>query len=188
MVHVSPFLLARRFGVTWRQEGFASVIEKTRGYLGRRLNRRSIAPRMGPAGPSYLQPTWQTLARQDAFHITSAPSYLTGRRQIAMIGDLNLPQCRKFRVEQLAQFWRARDVGFEHAHFEDIPRATRILQHATHLMEYRLQDTPLTQMLRYEAHRLLLPVLYDLDDPLFSIPAYEGYGNMKAVDPDLKHR
>jgi glycosyltransferase involved in cell wall biosynthesis len=130
---------------------------------------------------------WQTLSRQRAFHITSAPALLTGRRQIAMIGDLNLPQCRKYRVEQLVEFWQGRGVGFEYAHFDDTPRATRILQQATHLMEYRLQSTPLTQMLRYEAHRLRLPILYDLDDPLFSVSAYETYGNMQAVDVDLKY-
>lgn len=187
VANVSPFLLMRRFGATWRQEGFASVAAKTRGYVARRMNRNPVLPNVGKPGAEYLQPMWQTLARQQAFHITAAPATLTRLRQIALIGDLNLPQCRKYRVEQLAQFWQARGVGFEYAHFEDIPRATRILQHATHLMEYRLQNTPLTQMLRYEAHRLRLPVLYDLDDPLFSISAYEAYGNMQAVDEDLKH-
>lgn len=187
MANVSPFLLIRRFGATWRQEGFASVVAKTQRYVARRWNRTPALPSIGKPGAEYLQPMWQTLAQQKAFHITAAPATLTQRRQIALIGDLNLPQCRKYRVEQLAQFWQARGVGFEYAHFEDIPRATRIVQHATHLMEYRLQSTPLTQMLRYEARRLRLPVLYDLDDPLFSISAYETYGNMQAVDTDLKH-
>ncbi|WP_152541097.1 glycosyltransferase [Sulfitobacter noctilucae] len=103
-----------------------------------------------------------------------------------MIADLNLPQCRKYRVEQLAAFWRGRGVEFEYAHYQDIPRATRIIQHASHLMEYRLQTGPAADMIRYEAHRLRLPILYDLDDPLFSVSAYETYRNMEALDPAMK--
>ena len=105
------------------------------------------------------------------------------RRHIALIGDLNLPQCRKYRVEQWAQFWRARQVELTYAHYQDVPRAGRILQQATHLMEYRLPQSPLTQMYRYEARRLRLPVLYDIDDPLFSIAAYAAYGNFDQFDP-----
>jgi glycosyltransferase involved in cell wall biosynthesis len=103
-----------------------------------------------------------------------------------MIADLNLPQCRKYRVEQLAGFWRSRGVEFEYSHYEDIPRATRIMQHATHLMEYRLQTGAAADMIRYEARRLRLPILYDLDDPLFSVSAYETYRNMEALDPGMK--
>lgn len=126
------------------------------------------------------------MAQQGAFHITQAPAVLSRRRQIAMIGDLNLPQCRKYRVEQLTEFWKLRNVQFDYAHFEDIPRATRLLQQATHVMEYRLQHTEVTEMLRYETRRLRLPILYDLDDPLFSVPAYQTYGNMTLLDSHLK--
>jgi len=154
---------------------------------------RNMAPSaLGAAkgGPvredSYLHGIWQSLAQEEGFHITGTPAVLQQRRQIALIGDLNLPQCRKYRVEQLAAFWQARGVGFDYAHYQDVPRAARIMQNATHLMEYRLQTMPVTEMLRYEARRLRLPILYDLDDPLFSVSAYETYGNMKAVDPGLK--
>ena len=133
-----------------------------------------------------MQGVWQVLARQDAFHISESPAINRGRRQIAMIADLNLPQCRKYRVEQLAGFWRARGVEFEFAHYEDIPRATRIMQSATHLMEYRLRTGAASEMLRYEARRLRLPILYDLDDPLFSVSAYETYQNMDALNPAMK--
>ncbi|APE45040.1 hypothetical protein BOO69_17700 [Sulfitobacter alexandrii] len=134
----------------------------------------------------YLHGVWQDLARKDAFHITTAPAVLQKRRQIAMIGDLNLPQCRKYRVEQLAAFWQGRGVEFEFSHYQDVPRASRIMQNATHLMEYRLQSMPVTEMFRYEARRLRLPVLYDLDDPLFSVSAYETYRNMDSVGEKLK--
>ncbi|WP_165929231.1 glycosyltransferase [Shimia isoporae] len=100
-----------------------------------------------------------------------------------MIGDLNLPQCRKYRVEQLDEIWRLADVDYSYSHYEDVPRSTTILQDATHVMFYRLSTTPITSMLSYEARRLRLPILYDLDDPLFSVSAYGTYENMKAL-PD----
>ena len=192
MRRIFRLTLIRRFITSLREEGVAKALRKTRIYLGMRL--RNIAPRaldqkaQGAVSRDheYLHGIWQTLSCEEAFHILETPGITRGRRQIAMIGDLNLPQCRKYRVEQLAAFWHARDVEFEYAHYQDVPRAVRIMQQATHLMEYRLQTMPVAEMLRYEARRLRLPVLYDLDDPLFSVSAYETYGNMKAVDPGLK--
>ena len=184
--------LFRRFVWAVRQEGLRGAVRRSLRFFLRRMTgqgRATAVPVQG-AGTQpvdrYLNGVWKTLAQADAFHIQAAPRLHRRRRQIAMIADLNLPQCRKYRVEQLAAFWRARGVEFEFAHFEDIPRAVRIMQHATHLMEYRLQTGPATEMLRYEARRLRLPILYDLDDPLFSVPAYETYRNMEGVELGMK--
>ena len=40
------------------------------------------------------------------------PRPLTKARRIAMIGDINLPQCRKYRVEQLAELWAGQGVDY----------------------------------------------------------------------------
>lgn len=175
-----------------REEGAGAALTKARIYTGMRLRR--IAPSILGGGNlggiredhTYLAGTWQVLAREGAFHISRPPALVSNRRKIALIGDLNLPQCRKYRIEQLAEFWTAQGVDLDYAHYQDVSRATALLQDATHLMEYRLQSVPVTAMLRYEARRLRLPVLYDLDDPLFSIAAYETYENMKAVGTELK--
>lgn len=189
MASVSKALLLRRFLHTVRTEGGVRAIHRTAGYLNRRFQRARpswmrIRPRSGRA--NYLLPVWRMLSQQDAFHVSQSPAILRKRRQIALIGDLNLPQCRKYRVEQLAGFWRSRGVEVEYAHYEDVPRATRVMQLATHLCEYRLLSNPVTEMLRYEARRLRLPLLYDLDDPLFSISAYETYRNMEGLNPETK--
>ncbi len=189
---MSRFLLVRRFLLTVKRDGITTALRQTLGYARRHiwgLGPSSIAGVVAetPArSEEYLHGIWRTLAQQDAFHIVQTPSIARKRRHIAMIADLNLPQCRKYRVEQLATFWRARGVGFEYVHYADIPRATQIMQHATHLMEYRLQVSPTAEMLRYEARRLRLPILYDLDDPLFSVSAYENYRNMDALTPAMK--
>lgn len=185
-------VLIRRFIESFREEGPRQAFRKARTYAGMKM-RNLGAGTVGLTATGrlrsdnqYLHGIWQDLAVNEAFHISCAPGVLRRRRQIAMIGDLNLPQCRKYRVEQLASFWQARGVEFDYAHYQDVPRSARLLQNATHLMEYRLQTMPVTEMLRYEARRLRLPILYDLDDPLYSVSAYETYRNMESVGQKLK--
>ena len=186
--------LIRRFGHVARQDGVLPATAKASRYIVRRARRlgtsglhgKSVAP---PAARGhYLTGIWQTLTQEQAFNMPQAPAVHRRRRKIAMIADLNLPQCRKYRVEQLAEFWRRRGVSFDYAHFQDIPRAVRIMQQATHLMEYRLQSGQNAELLRYEARRLRLPILYDLDDPLFSVSAYATYRNLTVLEPELKDR
>lgn len=184
--------LIKRFIDSFKEEGAKEAFRKARTYTGMKMRNRGAgtvgqtAQGHARSDDQYLHGIWQELARQEAFHISAAPALHQKHRQIAMIGDLNLPQCRKYRVEQLAAFWQARGVDFEYSHYQDVPRAARILQNATHVMEYRLQTMPVTEMLRYEARRLRLPILFDLDDPLFSVSAYETYRNMESVGPELK--
>lgn len=182
--------LIKRFIITLRQEGPRMALSKARIFIGMKLRGHAPSALNASQGShtaehAYLHGVWQDLAQGHAFH-PRPPSQVSDHRRIALIGDLNLPQCRKYRVEQLAAFWEAQGIPCEYAHYQDTPRATRLLAQATHVVEYRLQSTPLTEMLRYEARRLRLPILYDLDDPLFSVSAYETYGNMEALDPGLK--
>lgn len=162
------------------------ALRRAAGYLRRRVLGGSGA--LTPAGAArsavYLGPIWRDLARREAFHIHRRPG--RGRARLALIGDLNLPQCRKYRVEQLTELWAGAGVDLSFAHYQDVPRATAILQDATHLMCYRLPACADVSMYLYEARRLRLPVLYDIDDPLFSVSAYETYGNMAGLDPALR--
>lgn len=186
-----------RFWLAWRQEGLPNALRQTRRYLRMRLAGAGLSGLFRSAeqppepGGQYLDQIWQELAEQDAFHMPTPPQVHRGRRQIVMIGDLNLPQCRKYRVEQPAELWRQvsdgrstggkTSVGYDYAHYQDLPRACTLLQQATHVMLYRLASGPAVSTLLYEARRLRLPVLYDLDDPLFSISAYATYNNMAAL-------
>jgi len=174
-----------------RQEGWRAAVRKAARLLLLALRGHSpseIARITGQqAGGSHtLTGFWREMARGEAFHVKAAPAILRRRRRIAVIGDLNLPQCRKYRVEQLQELWQVGGAELDYAHFQDTPRAISILQTATHLLLYRLRSSDLAGMYLYEARRLRLPVVYDIDDPLFSVPAYETYGNMEAVDPGLK--
>lgn len=182
----------RRFFKVAREEGLGQAFSKLRMFL--HLIRSGHAPSMlnqvSATAPQdnahYLSPFWLEMAEREAFHVQTAPALLRKRRKIAMIGDLNLSQCRKYRVEQPDELWRTAGVDYAYAHYQDVQRCVSILQDATHVMYYRLQSNDLTRMYTYEARRLRLPILYDLDDPLFSISAYATYENMKALPPEMK--
>jgi len=183
----------RRILSSIREIGFWQTLKKTAYYTrlhlrgGGHSSMEAVATETATGdGSGYLTLFWREMAQKQAFHITSAPASLTGKRRIAMIGDLNLAQCRKYRVEQLADLWAGNDLAYDFSHYEDIPRASHLLQDATHLMLYRTQNTALMDMYLYEARRLRLPILYDIDDPLFSVSAYETYENMTALPEGLK--
>jgi glycosyltransferase involved in cell wall biosynthesis len=190
--HLLNLSLFKRFFTSMREEGAAVALHKARVYAGILWRNRGRSSLFAPSGGAlnrdhhYCNKIWQTLAQTEAFHVSAAPATHRRARKIALIADLNLPQCRKYRVEQAAEFWRAQGVEVTFSHYLDVPRSISALQDATHLMLYRLQSLPLTSMYMYEARRLKLPVLYDLDDPLFSVSAYETYQNMTALEPALK--
>jgi len=178
-----------RFQFVLREEGLRVALGRARRFAGRSLRRRlGFGPRDGgfAAEVAYLTPFWRDMAKHDAFHVARTPMRRLGRPRIAMIGDLYLPQCRKYRVAQLAELWGGQGADYVFSHYADVPRSVSILQTATHVMFYRTQMDDRLGMYMYEARRLGLPVLYDLDDPLFSISAYETYANMKALDPSVK--
>ncbi len=183
----------QRFLKTIREEGWRVATYKALTYIKRHRagefgSTVTHVPQLPDQESSlpYLGGFWLEAARKESFHVSSAPSVNMKRRKVVMIGDLNLPQCRKYRAEQPIELWQKRDIEYVHAHYEDLPRCVNAMQDATHLMLYRLQNNPLVSMLMYEARRLRLPILYDLDDPLFSISAYETYENMKALSPEMK--
>lgn len=190
MPHIMRLALLSRFMHAVREDGLRPALRRAGGYARRRLRRRARGALSAgaPASPGghYLSGTWRMMAQAEAFHITAAPATLRKRRKIALIGDLNLPQCRKYRVEQLADLWGAQGVELSYAHYLDVPRSAAIMQDATHLICYRLPACADVSVYLYEARRLRLPVLYDIDDPLFSVAAYETYSNMQALSPEMR--
>lgn len=182
-----------RFFEVWRSEGGWSALAATFRQLA--MAAQGQVPTVVSASGTTLVPgtcaltaVWTDLARNDAFHVTVAPAVNRRRRHVAMIGDLNLPQCKKYRVEQLDELWNEAGVGYTYAHHEDIPRCLDILQGATHLMLYRLRQSSVVEMYLYEARRLRIPIIYDIDDPLFSFSAYETYSNGAGIDARMRRQ
>lgn len=171
-----------------RAEGPVATLRRGGAWV-RRLwaSTASFDSAQGRSHPLPLMPFWVDMAEASAFTVSpSAPALSARKRVIAMIGDLNLQQCKKYRIEQLDEIWAKAGVEYRFAHYQDVPRCIDILQNATHLMLYRLQRHDLVSTYLYEARRLRLPVIYDIDDPLFSIPAYATYDSMGVLPPEMK--
>ena len=180
-----------RFVEVVRTEGWRPALRAARRHTGMAIAGYVPpavvpAPAGAPPGPreTPLSRLWSDLARSGAFHVSS-PAVARRRRSVALIGDLNLPQCRKYRVEQMDEVWALAGAAYRFSHYEDVPRALDVMQDATCLMLYRVPKCDLVSAYLYEARRLGLPVIYDIDDPLFSVPAYETYANGACLPPDL---
>lgn len=97
---------------------------------------------------------------------------------IAIIGDLGLPQCKKYRVLQKMEAFTALNIESDYAHYEDIYRSLNLIQIATTVIFYRTRATPAFELLVEECRRLGVPFLYDIDDPIFSAEIYAKNVNL----------
>lgn len=171
----NPLPLASRLRTVAREEGTRAALGRVATYSRLQLAQTTVGKAVGfgsTARSTYsLGPVWADLAENGVFYgtdLSEAPKHL------AIIAEASLPQCTKYRVQQMAAL--ARSLGMETTiadHREEADALTA-LQMATHVMFYRLEPSNRAWMYLYEARRLGLPVLYDLDDPLFSVPAITG--------------
>lgn len=168
-----------------REEGPLAAVRRTWAFLGRLRAASDPAAGVDPS-TNYLMRFWADMADKGSFLTTASPSVLRKRRVVAMVGVSGIAQCRKYRIEQPGELLALRGIEYGWAPVSDLPRAMDVLQGATHLMVYRLDGSEATRALLYEARRLRLPVLYDIDDPLFSIPAYQTYGNLDVLPAHLR--
>ncbi|MBE3639009.1 glycosyltransferase [Mangrovicoccus algicola] len=170
----NPLPLASRLRSIAREEGTRAALGRVANYGRIRLAQSTVGKAVGfgaAARSIYaLGPTWQHLAKNGVF-FGARP---VEQRHLAVIAEASLPQCTRYRVEQMAGLARSCGMGFAAADQRDEAEALTALQMASHVMFYRLEPGARTWMYLYEARRLGLPVLYDLDDPLFSVPAITG--------------
>lgn len=173
--------LLKRFSQTLQSEGIRPALAKSIEFIRRSLAASApstVSALIAPASDGDPQvKLWRHLAETQSFHPLSPPIIGRTHPRIALIGDLNLPQCSKYRVEQMAELCDLAGARLSYVHYTDTDHCWDLLQDATHLMQYRLPHTPETQRYHYEARRLKLPVAYDIDDPIFSVSAYASYSN-----------
>ncbi|MEQ1438363.1 glycosyltransferase [Fontimonas sp. SYSU GA230001] len=106
-----------------------------------------------------------------------------GRPSVAIIGALDLPQCKKYRVMQKIEELAAHGCGTVVSSHFDVPRSFDVLQLATAVIFYRVPDGDVFRGYVEEARRLGLPVFYDIDDPVFCRTIYESNANLKTLAP-----
>ncbi len=103
---------------------------------------------------------------------------------VAIIGDLNLPQCKKYRVLQKLESLGAIALEADYSYWADMPRALNIMQCATAVIFYRMKDNNEFRAYLAEAQRLNIPAGYDIDDPIFDKAVYGSNRNLDFLNPE----
>lgn len=105
---------------------------------------------------------------------------------VAIIGDLFLPQCKKYRVIQKLEILKQAGVAADYSHRLDIPRSLHLIQLATFVIFHRTEDGPELDCLMAETQRLGIPTAYDIDDPMFDETIYSANSNASYLDPAIR--
>ena len=100
---------------------------------------------------------------------------------VVVIGALDIPQCKKYRVMQKVEYFAARDIPCDYTEYRDLTRAFSIMQLATVAILYRVPAGLELDALLQEAARLGLRVYYDIDDPIFDETSYRQNRNLESL-------
>ncbi|MEM8554303.1 MAG: hypothetical protein AAGF71_05685, partial [Pseudomonadota bacterium] len=171
----NPIPLAARLRAIAREEGTRAALDRVATYGRLQLAQTHVGRAVGfgrASNSAYpMGSTWAHLAEKGVFF--AAPQSAAGRH-LAIVAETALPQCTKYRVHQMEHLAKA--IGFQVsvADQRQSEDALTALQLASHVMFYRLEPNHRTWMYLYEARRLGLKVIYDIDDPVFSVPAISG--------------
>jgi glycosyltransferase involved in cell wall biosynthesis len=97
---------------------------------------------------------------------------------VLIVGALDLPQCKKYRVLQKVELLEKVGVSCSIAHYLDVHRILDQMQMATQLLLYRVPDGEIIRGVIAEAARLGIAVGYDIDDPIFDVQVYQENPNL----------
>ena len=102
--------------------------------------------------------------------------------QITLVGTLDLPQCRKYRIIQKQEMAeRLTGTRLTISSYRDVLRSLTSMQTASKLMLYRVPDGPEFKKIIAEARRLSIEVCYDIDDPVFDLDTVQENPNLHCL-------
>ena len=102
-------------------------------------------------------------------------------KKIAIIGDLGIPQCKKYRILQKLEYFNKQGWSFAFSHWLDVPRSLEAMQDSTSVLFYRIPLTKITNGYILEARRLGISYGYDIDDPIFDLQVYSQNKNLAYI-------
>ncbi len=117
-------------------------------------------------------------------HITdpcSAGNALFEQASVVIVGALDIPQCKKYRVMQKAEYFANHEIQCSYSEYRDLTRAFSLMQLASVVIFYRIPAGPHAEALVAEAQRLGLKMYYDIDDPIFDDQTYRANKNLEAL-------
>lgn len=104
-----------------------------------------------------------------------------------LIGSLDLPQCRKYRVIQKQEMIeRVAGTKMTISDYTDVNRWRTQLQTADKVILYRIPDGRRFQEIVIEARRLGLTVCYDMDDAVFDLETVNSNPNLVYLSRPIR--
>ncbi len=158
---------AATFLANVRLYGWRATLGKVRFRLGVFLNGK------------YRKSTWGK--GQAIFENVSGAADLFGGPSILIVGALDLPQCKKYRVTQKVEYFQSIGWDCHYTHYNDAHRAISYLQISTALIFYRVPDCAQFSEYLEEAERLGIKTFYDIDDPIFNAAVYGENKNLEHI-------
>lgn len=132
-------------------------------------------------GLNYLNEAQVWYEQKGCSPINEAAGQLFSRPNIFIIGSLDLPQCKKYRVLQKVELLETMGFNCEISEYRDIPRVFNKMQLATLVLFYRVPDGDLFRLYLEETKRLKIRTGYDIDDPIFAPDVYAENKNLDML-------
>jgi glycosyltransferase involved in cell wall biosynthesis len=100
---------------------------------------------------------------------------------VLLVGAMDIPQCRKYRLLQKLEYFRSQGIPVELSDYLDCNRVLSAMQLSTHVLFYRIPMDKTTAEYFAEARRLGLHTIYDIDDPIFDHEVYSANSNLSSL-------
>ncbi len=171
---------ARRLGLG----SSLAVVQRNLRLYGWRSTLRKVVRRFIAVDSLYKHHE-RSLQRQGIAAVDGAAA-LFGSPCVLVVGALDLPQCKKYRVLQKVEYCENAGWSCHYASYLDEARVLSYLQVATTLICYRVPAGPEFDVYLAEARRLGVQVLYDIDDPIFDDGVYRENRNLDYIEPAEK--
>ena len=132
-------------------------------------------------GLNYLNEAQQWYQQEGCSDIPENSEQLLAQPNILIVGALDLPQCKKYRVLQKVELLETMGFNCEISEYRDIPRVFNKIQLATLVLFYRVPDGDLFKLYLNESVRLKIRMGYDIDDPIFAPDVYAENKNLDML-------
>ena len=114
------------------------------------------------------------------------PSYSLLGERIVIIGEMSLPQCKKYRIDQKQEMLSDQGKDCRTVDFRDFETALTELQLASLVIFYRVPAFPDVLRLMKEAKRLNIPTFFDIDDLIFHEDVLQASKTIQQLDSDTR--
>ncbi|NIE65482.1 glycosyltransferase [Burkholderia sp. Ax-1719] len=122
--------------------------------------------------------------------VLKLPQALPARDRLALrvliIGEMSIPQCRKYRVTQKQQMILQRGIDCTVANWTEFEHCRSLLQTHSVVFFYRVPGFPEPLRLIEEARALGLPTFWEVDDLIFDAQEYSGNSNLADLNEETR--